>query len=85
VVRLRCPRLRLAPGEYHVDVAVHSREGAPYDYRRRAFRFTVSSAERGVGVYFPEHSWGFEGGVEWQQGARTHPTAASVSDPPEEL
>jgi ABC-type polysaccharide/polyol phosphate transport system ATPase subunit len=73
-VRLECPGLRLAPGEYQVDVAVHARDGAPYDYRRRAFRFTVSSAERGVGVYFPEHRWRFEGGVAWAgaAGPREH-------------
>ncbi|HVS15257.1 MAG TPA: ABC transporter ATP-binding protein [Thermoanaerobaculia bacterium] len=80
-VRVRCPRLRLAPGEYHVDVAVHARDGAPYDYRRRAFRFTVSSAERGIGVYFPEHTWGFEGGVEWERASHG---AATRTEPAEE-
>lgn len=65
VVRLACPALRLAPGEYVVDVAVHSRDGAPYDYRRRALSFTVTAKSRGVGVYFPEHSWEFAGRVRW--------------------
>jgi lipopolysaccharide transport system ATP-binding protein len=68
-VRLTCPALRLAPGEYVVDVAVHSRAGAPYDYRRRAFAFTVTAATGGVGVYFPEHRWDFAGGVRWQDPA----------------
>jgi ABC-type polysaccharide/polyol phosphate transport system ATPase subunit len=66
VVRLCCPSLRLAPGEYEVDVAVHARDGAAYDYRRRLFRFTVRSAERGAGVYFPEHRWEASGGVDWR-------------------
>ena len=65
-VRLVCPALRLAPGDYVVDAAVHSRDGAPYDYQRRVLSFTVSSRERGVGVYFPEHGWEFSGGVRWQ-------------------
>ncbi|HVR07308.1 MAG TPA: Wzt carbohydrate-binding domain-containing protein, partial [Thermoanaerobaculia bacterium] len=65
VVRVTCPALRLAPGEYTVDVAVHSRGGAPYDYHRRAFGFTVTAATGGVGVYFPEHRWEFEGGSKW--------------------
>ncbi len=65
VVRLACPALRLAPGEYVVDVAVHSREGAPYDYQRRALTFTVTAPTSGVGVYFPEHRWEVEGGLEW--------------------
>jgi ABC-type polysaccharide/polyol phosphate transport system ATPase subunit len=65
-VRLTCPALRLAPGEYLVDVAVHSRDGAPYDYQRKALAFTVTSTDRGVGVYFPEHRWESSGGVRWQ-------------------
>jgi ABC-type polysaccharide/polyol phosphate transport system ATPase subunit len=64
-VRIVCPALRLAPGEYSVDVAVHSREGAPYDYRRRALSFTVTAPTGGAGVYFPEHRWEFTGGVRW--------------------
>ena len=62
-VRLMCPELRLAPGEYTVDVAVHARDGRAYDYRRRAFRFTVAetSALRSVGLYLPEHEWRVEG------------------------
>jgi ABC-type polysaccharide/polyol phosphate transport system ATPase subunit len=65
-VRLRCPALRLAPGEYEVDVAVHARDGAAYDYRRRFFRFTVRSNQRGAGVYFPEHRWDARGDLDWQ-------------------
>ncbi len=66
-VRLACPAMRFAPGEYVVDVAVHSKEGAPYDYQRRAISFTVKApiGTGGVGVYFPEHRWETEGGVEW--------------------
>ncbi|MCB1035595.1 MAG: ABC transporter ATP-binding protein, partial [Acidobacteria bacterium] len=62
-VRVECPSLRLGPGEYHLDVAVHSRDGAPYDYRRKILTFTVTSAEKGIGVYFPEHRWTFSGGA----------------------
>jgi len=62
-VRLVCPGLRLAPGEYRVDAAVHARDGAAYDYRRRLLAFTVTAEERGIGVYFPEHRWEFAGGA----------------------
>jgi ABC-type polysaccharide/polyol phosphate transport system ATPase subunit len=64
--RLSCPNLRLAPGEYLLDVAIHTKEGSPYDYQRRILTFTVTSSEVGVGVYFPEHSWAFGGGVTWR-------------------
>jgi ABC-type polysaccharide/polyol phosphate transport system ATPase subunit len=65
-VRLTAPALRLAPGEYVVDVAIHSKEGAPYDYHRRALAFTVTAAAGSAGVYAPEHGWEFAGGVEWK-------------------
>jgi ABC-type polysaccharide/polyol phosphate transport system ATPase subunit len=73
VVRVTCPALRLAPGEYSVDVAIHARDGAPYDYRRRALGFTVTAANGGVGVYFPEHRWEFTGGVSWGSAADRSP------------
>jgi ABC-type polysaccharide/polyol phosphate transport system ATPase subunit len=61
VVRLTCPDLRLAPGDYLVDVAVHNKDGAPYDYQKQALAFTVTARTGGVGVYFPEHRWEVEG------------------------
>jgi ABC-type polysaccharide/polyol phosphate transport system ATPase subunit len=45
------------------DATVHARDGAAYDYRRRLLAFSVTSDERGVGVYFPEHRWEFAGGA----------------------
>ena len=70
-VVVRCPELRLAPGEYLVDLAIHARDGAPYDYRRRMFAFTVTAQEGGVGLYLPRHQWEFEGGVEWEPPSAT--------------
>jgi ABC-type multidrug transport system ATPase subunit len=64
-VRVVCPALRLAAGDYVLDVAVHARDGAPYDYRSRVLGFTVTRPAGGVGVYAPEHRWEFAGGVEW--------------------
>ncbi len=69
-VRLVCPALRLAPGEYLVDVAVHARDGAPYDYRRNLLTFTVAGPPLGVGVYFPEHRWEVEGGARFAPGRK---------------
>ncbi len=66
-VRVRCPNLRLGPGEYVLDVAVHTRDGTPYDYRRQLASFSVTAPNRGVGTYFPEHEWQFSGSVEWER------------------
>jgi lipopolysaccharide transport system ATP-binding protein len=67
MVRVECPELHLAAGEYHVDVAVHARDGAPYDYRRRALTFSVTTARPSAGVYTPRHDWRFSGGVRWER------------------
>lgn len=65
-VEVHCPDLRLGPGEYLLDVAIHARDGSPYDYRRKLLAFSVTSSERGVGIYFPRHTWTFSDRVEWQ-------------------
>ena len=67
-VRIRCPELRLAPGEYEVDLAVHARDGAPYDYRRRVLGLTVAAPRSGAGVYAPQHDGEFVGEVVWEGG-----------------
>jgi energy-coupling factor transporter ATP-binding protein EcfA2 len=64
--RVRCPALRLGPGEYLLDVALHAKDGYPYDYHRRILSFSVTAGEGGVGVYFPEHEWEFDGGIRWR-------------------
>ncbi|HEX4960283.1 MAG TPA: ABC transporter ATP-binding protein [Thermoanaerobaculia bacterium] len=66
-VRLTCPALRLGPGDYVVDVAVHAKDGAPYDYQRRALAFTVTVRDGGIGTYLPEHGWEFGGGVSFSR------------------
>lgn len=83
-VRLVCPHLRLAAGEYRADVAIHARDGAPYDYRREALGFTVSAIDRGIGVYAPEHAWQFDGAIEWHSDrAPRDPRDPSGTDDPE--
>ena len=66
-VRIVCPALRLAAGDYLVDAAVHTKEGAPYDYQKKVIEFTVTAAAGGVGLYLPEHRWEFAGAVGWQE------------------
>ncbi len=79
VVRVTCPALRLAPGEYTLDAAVHARDGAPYDYHRRALGFTVTARAGGIGVYFPEHRWDFAGDVAWEAAPEAAGAAADTS------
>jgi ABC-type polysaccharide/polyol phosphate transport system ATPase subunit len=64
VAKVTLPALDLGAGAYLVDVAVHSRREAPYDYWRGACRFQVDAPDRAAGVYRPERRWTFEGPLE---------------------
>jgi hypothetical protein len=55
--------LDLVEGTYKVDVAVHKRDGVPYDYHRLLYTFRVKSRTRDVGIYRPRHRWTFSAGV----------------------
>jgi len=55
--------LDLVEGTYKVDVAVHTRDGVPYDYHRLFYTFRVKSRTKDVGIYRPRHRWTFEGQV----------------------
>jgi ABC-type polysaccharide/polyol phosphate transport system ATPase subunit len=67
LVVISLPRCELGEGTYLLDVAVHDRRGTPYDYWRGACRFHVSSPARDAGVWRPERSWSFAGGVAWKE------------------
>jgi ABC-type polysaccharide/polyol phosphate transport system ATPase subunit len=60
--------LDLVEGTYKVDVAVHKRDGYPYDYHRLLYTFRVKSRTRDVGIYRPRHRWSFSEGVQFKQG-----------------
>src|SRR5439155_17099805 len=55
--------LDLIEGTYKVDVAVHKRDGAPYDYHRLLYTFRVHSRTHDVGIYRPHHRWMFSSNV----------------------
>jgi ABC-type polysaccharide/polyol phosphate transport system ATPase subunit len=52
-------RLELTEGTYKLDVAVHRRDGYPYDYHRLLHTFRVRSRTKDVGIYRPRHAWRF--------------------------
>jgi ABC-type polysaccharide/polyol phosphate transport system ATPase subunit len=61
LARVTLPALDLGTGTYLVDVAVHSRREAPYDYWRGACRFQVDSPDRSAGLWHAARSWSFSG------------------------
>jgi ABC-type polysaccharide/polyol phosphate transport system ATPase subunit len=58
-VRFVIDSLDLVEGTYKLDVAVHTRDGYPYDYHRLLYTFRVKSRTQDVGIYRPKHSWQF--------------------------
>ncbi|MCJ7582976.1 MAG: ABC transporter ATP-binding protein, partial [Candidatus Aminicenantes bacterium] len=52
-VHLKIDRLNLVNGTYYLDIAVHKRDGYPFDYHRNLYSFLVSSSEKDVGIFRP--------------------------------
>ena len=60
-------RLDLVEGTYKLDVAVHKRDGYPYDYHRLLHTFRVKSRTKDVGIFRPRHTWRFSGDVRFKK------------------
>jgi len=65
-VRFCIDTLDLVEGTYKLDVAVHKRDGAPYDYHRLLYSFRVASAVGDIGIYRPPHRWEITGGARFR-------------------
>jgi ABC-type polysaccharide/polyol phosphate transport system ATPase subunit len=59
--------LDLVEGTYKLDVAVHKRDGYPYDYHRLLYTFRVKSRSKEVGIYRPRHTWTFSPAIKMQK------------------
>jgi ABC-type polysaccharide/polyol phosphate transport system ATPase subunit len=55
--------LCLVAGTYKVDVAVHRRDGVPYDYHRSLYTIRVTSRLNETGIARPPHRWTFSRGI----------------------
>ncbi len=58
--------LELVEGTYKLDVAVHKKDGYPFDYHRLLYTFRVTSRTHDLGIYRPEHRWTFSAGVQFK-------------------
>ena len=65
-VTLDVESLDLVEGTYKLDVAVHKRDGAPYDYHRLLHTFRVKSRIKDGGIYRPKHQWSFSPTVKFK-------------------
>jgi ABC-type polysaccharide/polyol phosphate transport system ATPase subunit len=55
--------LALVGGSYRIDVAIHRKNGAPYDYHRQLYSIRVTSRTKDTGIYRPPHRWTFSSGI----------------------
>jgi ABC-type polysaccharide/polyol phosphate transport system ATPase subunit len=55
--------LCMVAGTYTVDVAVHRRNGVPYDYHRSLYTIRVTSRVNETGIVRPPHRWTFSSGI----------------------
>jgi ABC-type polysaccharide/polyol phosphate transport system ATPase subunit len=62
--------LDLVEGTYKLDVAVHRRDGAPYDYHRLLYTFRVKSRTHDAGIYRPRHQWKFSPSLTFPAGEK---------------
>jgi hypothetical protein len=65
-IQVHIDALDLVEGTYKLDVAVHRRDGAPYDYHRLLYTFRVKSRVKDVGIYRPRHRWEFSPSVKFK-------------------
>jgi len=62
-VTMKFDRLDLVEDKYTLSVAIHARDGHPYDYHDQMYGFTIRSSIKDVGVFRPPHQWSFNGGT----------------------
>ena len=62
----RIEKLNLINGTYYLDVAVHRRDGYPYDYHRNLYSFLVSSTLKDVGIARLPHKWTFSPAIKFK-------------------
>jgi ABC-type polysaccharide/polyol phosphate transport system ATPase subunit len=72
-VEFRIGKLNLINGTYYLDVAVHKRDGYPYDYHQNLYSFLVSSSLKDVGVARLAHEWTFSPNIRLGAPGRKRP------------
>ncbi len=63
-VQIAVDALNLVNGTYYLDVAVHKRDGYPFDYHHFLYTFRVTSTYRDVGITRVAHSWEFTDNIQ---------------------
>jgi len=63
-VKIEIPTLGLINGTYLLDLAVHKKDGYPFDYHHFQYRFRIVSPHRDVGISRLAHRWHFSPAIQ---------------------
>ena len=58
-IRINISNINLVNGTYFLDLAVHKRDGYPFDYHHFQYTFKITSTYRDVGIARISHEWEF--------------------------
>jgi ABC-type polysaccharide/polyol phosphate transport system ATPase subunit len=66
-VKVHIPALNLINGTYFLNVAVHKRDGYPFDYHHFQYSFRVTSTEKDVGILRIPNEWEFSANIKLEK------------------
>jgi len=66
-IKIHVPALNLVNGTYYLDVAVHKRDGYPFDYHHFQYTFRVTSSYKDVGILRVSHTWEFSDNIKLEK------------------
>ena len=62
-VRIHIKSLNLINGSYFLDLAVHKKDGYPFDYHHFQYSFKVVSSHKDIGISRIHHDWDFSDNI----------------------
>ncbi|MCP4215413.1 MAG: ABC transporter ATP-binding protein [bacterium] len=66
-VTVDIPALNLVNGSYYLNIAVHKRDGYPFDYHHFQYTFKVTSKHRDEGITRIPHKWSFSDNIKFKE------------------
>ncbi len=66
-IKVHIPKLNLINGTYFLDIAVHKRDGYPFDYHHFQYTFRVTSTHKDVGIARIQHQWEFTDNIKLEK------------------
>ncbi len=59
MIQCKIDKLNLITGEYWIEMAIRKTDAFAYDYKEKAYKFTMNSVERERGIARLDHKWIF--------------------------